>query len=297
MNHIRQPESFPIVEGLPADAIDELALMMRAAYRAGQIVRAGYNEKQIVDEKEHGNLVSKVDEDCDEAVHDEIKRSRPDETILSEEKNHDADISHGKAWVVDPLDATSAFLFGVSEDMPSIMIARTEDGVANSSIVYFPLTDEMFYAVRGLGAYKGKDRLRCTGSTLAESWIEMNQQANASKESQVFSRMRNNLRQPGGARLVSSSPPHSGIGVRIAEGRKRLSAVVHDNNPGEPAKAKQAPWDVIPVALILEEAGGVVVNFDGQPYNPFKPEPFIMAASKELAEEIIERSKLRGVIG
>jgi myo-inositol-1(or 4)-monophosphatase len=291
MERMNPCDEFAIAPGLPPVAIEELCLMMRAAHRAGDLIRSGYNQIQIIEEKGHGDLVSKIDRDCDDVVDDEISKSHPGEVILSEEKNPDADISKGKAWVVDPLDATSALLFRASEDMPSVMIARTEDGQANSSIVYFPLTDEMFYAVKGFGAYKDKQRLQCSGAKLAESWVEMNQQGNSGKESPVFNRLRVNLRLPGGARLVSSSPPHSGVGIRIAEGRKKLAAVVHDNNAGEAKKAKQAPWDVIPVALILKEAGGVVVNFDGEAYDPFKPEPLVMAASKELADEIRARAK------
>lgn len=281
-----------ITEGLPREAVKDVRLMMRAAKDAGQLICAGYNKLQVIEEKEYGSLVSQVDEDCDDIIDKVISKARPGEAILSEEKNPNADVSRGPGWVADPLDATSAMLFRSSLDMPSVMLARLQDGVSQSLVVYFPLSDELFYAVRGFGAYKGKRRLQCQGEKLTNAWVEMNQQGNVAKESLIFRGLREALRQPGrGAKLVSSSPPHSGVGVRIAEGHKRLSAVVHDNNPGDPKNAKQAPWDVIPVALILEEAGGVIVNFKGQPYNPFQPEPFIMAASKELVGEIIDRSK------
>ena len=280
--------NFPIVEGLPRQDRKDLRLMMRAARHAGRLIVNAYDQLQVIEEKEYGNLVSQVDNDCDGIIHKTIGRARPGEVILSEERDPHADVSSGRAWVVDPLDATSAMLFRSSPDMPSVMIARLQDGEATSSVVHFPLTDEWFYAVRGLGAYKGKQRLECKDERLENAWIEMNQHADASKESPVFRSLREKLRSPGNARLVSSSPPHSGVGVRIAEGRKRLSAVIHDNDPNnhDPAKAKQAPWDVFAAALILREAGGVVVNFDAQPYDPFKPEPFIMAASNKLAEKI-----------
>jgi len=282
----------PMPEGLPREAVKDLRLMMKAARLAGQLVCEGYNQLQFIEEKEYGSLVSDIDRNCDDIIDKVISKARPGEVILSEEKNPDADVSSGPGWVVDPLDATSAMLFRASPDMPSIMLARLQDGISQSSVVYFPSSNELFYAVRGFGAYKGKRRLQCHDEKLADAWVEMNQQGNVDKESLVFRGLREALRQPGrGARLVSSSPPHSGVGVRIAEGHKRLSAVIHDNNPGEPKDAKQAPWDVIPVALILEEAGGVVVNFDGQPYDPFQPEPLIMAASKELAGEIIDLVK------
>ncbi|HSX15438.1 MAG TPA: inositol monophosphatase [Candidatus Saccharimonadales bacterium] len=274
----------PAVEGLSGEMADDLNLMVRVARQAGKIVCAGYNRPQEVIEKGYADLVSQIDEDCDQLIHGEIGRHRLGEPILSEEASPDVDISQGKAWVVDPIDATSAMLFRVSPDMPAVMLARTKDAVPQASVVYFPLTDELFWAARGLGAYKGKQRLHCQGDVLSGAWVELNQYGDVREESAVFRGLREALRRPGGARLVSSSPPHSGAGIRIAEGRKRLSAIVHDNNPH---KVKQAPWDVLPIQLILHEAGGVVLNFNGEEYDPFQPEPFVMAASRRLAEQII----------
>jgi myo-inositol-1(or 4)-monophosphatase len=264
--------------------------MMNAACRAGEIVRAGYGQEQDIRDKGWGDLVSQIDKDCDLAILEELEKARPGQPILSEEINPNTDVSRGQGWVVDPLDGTSAMLYRTSPDMPAVMLAKLEDGVGKYSVVHFPLTNEMFYAARGLGAYKGKERLSCTDEKLAKAWVEMNQFSDSRHESKIFRRLRDNLRGPGGAKLVSSSPPHSGVGVRIAEGSKKLSAVIHDNSA---KKVKQGVWDVMPPALILEEAGGVIVNFKNKPYNPFKPEPFIMAASAALAKEIIRRSKRR----
>lgn len=276
-------------ENVPEHESIELKVATAATLRAGQIIRRGYTQAQSIQEKGLGDLVSQIDVDCDKVIQEEIHKIFPNDKILSEELSPDISTSEGRFWVVDPLDATSAFLFKTGEDMPAVMIGLHRNGKTVMSVVHFPLTNEVFFAVRGQGAYKGDARLRVSDSTLQESWIEMNQYSNTEFESDVFRRLRENLRkQPGGARLVSSSPPHSGVGIRIAEGKKKLSAVVHDNGQ---EKIKQAPWDVIPVALILEESGGVIVNFKGELYDPFKPEPFIMASSKQLANEIIARSK------
>lgn len=267
----------------PAPTARALHVAWQAAHRAGEMIRAGWSQAQAIEEKGIGDLVSQIDIDCDRAIQKEIRSAYPDDVILSEEISPDATALPERFWVVDPLDATSAFLFRVAEDMPSVMIALCEAGQTPLALVHFPLTAETFYAAKGYGAYRDGVRLRCTSALLSEAWIELNQYAHAKYESPVFRRLQESLRQSGGARLVTSGTPYSGISLRIAEGRKKLSAVVHDNNP---ARIKQAPWDVIPPSLILQEAGGVVVNLRGQAYDPFKPEPFVMAASRSLAEDI-----------
>jgi myo-inositol-1(or 4)-monophosphatase len=268
---------------IPAQTQAALTVAVRAASKAGEIIRESYLQVQTIEEKTHGDLVSQVDVKCDHAVQEAIRSAYPDDVIISEELSPEV-IPDDRYWIVDPLDGTSAFLFRVSEDMPSVMIAYCDTQGAQLSVVYFPLTDEMFYAVRGMGSYERQRRLQCKTVELKDAWIEMNQYSNVQYESPQFRILRERLRQPGGAQLVSCSPPHSGIALRIAEGNKQLSGVIHDNGA---EYLKQGPWDVLPVALIFSEAGGVVVNLKGQPYNPFKPEPFIMASSKKMADQIL----------
>lgn len=277
-----------VASTIPADIALRLERVFIAARKAGEIITDGYNQSRAVDEKGFGDLVSQIDLDCDRVIQDEIRRIDPDSVLITEEISPDTAPPTDSFWVVDPLDATSSYLYRTGSDVPSVMIARCEAGVTLFSVVYFPLTNELFYAVKGHGAFKGKVKLMCPRyNNLTSVWVEMNQYADSRLESTAFRSLYKNLRLPGGPALLTSSPPNSGIGVRIAEGQKRLAAVVHDNNPN---KVKQAVWDVIPPALILEEAGGSIMTLGGQPYDPFTPEPFILAASTSIAQEIIAKS-------
>ena len=104
------------------------------------------------------------------------------------------------------------------------MIAYCDEAGAQFSVVYFPITStEFFYAVRGFGAYENRRRLECKPYSLSESWVEMNQYSEAKYES-ASSRAyaRNNFYEVvGGAKLVTTCPPHSGVGVRISAGREK----------------------------------------------------------------------------
>src|SRR3989344_5232229 len=116
----------------------------------------------------------------------------------------------------------------------------------------------------------------------------MNQYGDSSLETDIFARLRITLRSAQGAKLVTSQAPHSSIAMRMLDGTMRLAAVIHDNNP---KKVKQECWDVAAVQLIVEEAGGVVVDFAANEYDIFKAKPFIVASSLALAYEIIDAYK------
>jgi fructose-1,6-bisphosphatase/inositol monophosphatase family enzyme len=70
----------------------------------------------------------------------------------------------------------------------------------------------------------------------------------------------------------------------MIEGKKRISAIIHDNNP---LKVKQSIWDVTAPQIIVEEAGGVFLNSRGARYDPLEPDMIIIAKSQELADEIL----------
>jgi len=283
-------EIVPVLRDVDPATTEMLAVAVGAAQTAGEIVRDNYAVHHAITEKGLGDLVCEVDVKCDRAIQAAILEHDPQATILSEELSPDI----GQAttfWVEDPLDGSAAFLFGVAREMPSNMVAHRSGGETDLAVINFPLTNEIFWAVRGVGAFKGvsfgPERLLCEQpERLGEAWVEMNRNSDQRLQAPAFTRLDGLLRLPGGARLVTSTVPHSGLAARMAAGEKRLSAIVHDNNPG---RVKQGPWDVIPAALILEEAGGAVATLEGaRPYDPFQPEPFVMAASDTILEQLVE---------
>ena len=84
--------------------------------------------------------------------------------------------------------------------------------------------------------------------------------------------------------MVTTTVPNSGVALRVAAAETGLAAAIHDNSA---AKIKQAPWDVVPMKLLVEEAGGVFLNLEGKPIDPFVAEVSVVAQSRHLAEQII----------
>lgn len=271
-----------------ASLSEQLAIAVEAAFVAGEIIKAG-NERlatesgQMIESKGVGDLVSQVDRDADHAATTAIAQ-RSDLPILSEELNSDL-TERDNLWIVDPLDASSAYLMQAGAQYPAVLVALREQGTTKLGVAYFPLTGEWFYAQKSRGTWKNAKRVICNSDIpLSRIWVEMNQYGSSEYETNYFANLRKQLRSTSGAQLVTSNVPHSGVAARIAEGSTPLAAAVHDNNP---LSVKQAAWDIAAPQIILEEAGGVFVNPQGTRSDPFVVEPIIVARSAAIAEKIV----------
>ena len=269
------------------ESSNSLQLAASAAMAAGQIIRDGYDLVHTVEAKGVGDLVSKVDFDADRAATDILKTDPSGLSIISEELNPDTKDDNQDSWIVDPLDGTTAYLMKAGNQFPSVLIAKRLNGQTKLGVTYFPLSGEWFYAEQGQGAWKNGIRLLIQQQTwkLGECWVEMNQYGNQQFETPFFRAARTALRSPMGARIVTSTFPHAGVAMRIAEQTTGLSIAIHDNNPDS---LKQGPWDIAANQLIFEEAGGVFVNPDGNPTSLFRAEPIIIAPTVELAQDVID---------
>ncbi len=263
----------------------DLAVAMTAAAAAGKVIVEGFGKFHTIDQKGVGDFVSEVDRLADRECC-KILAEDSDLAILSEELHPDLASGVKDFWIVDPLDATSAFLMQAGPQYPAVLIGRYEQGQAILGVGHFPLTGEWFYGYRGRGAFKDTRQLKIPpqDSQLQEVWVEMNQYGDSQYETESFTQLRDRLRTSAGARMVTTTVPNSGVALRVAECNTGLAAAIHDN---QIKKIKQAPWDVAPVKLILEEAGGVFVNLAGKPIDAFVPEVSIIARNQALADQII----------
>ena len=135
------------------DLSTQLSLAVQAASLAGQIIADGYDQTHAIDAKGVGDLVSEIDHRADRAMTDFLK-NESDALIISEELNPDVDVVPDECWIVDPLDASSAFLIRAGKQYPSVLVAKREQGETSCGVVHFPLTGEWFYGVCGRGAWK-----------------------------------------------------------------------------------------------------------------------------------------------
>jgi myo-inositol-1(or 4)-monophosphatase len=123
------------------------ALAEAVAREAGALLRGSYDgpELRISSKSTPTDLVSEADHAAEHLIRDRLLSARPDDGILGEEGGDRAGTS-GVHWIVDPLDGTVNFLFGVPQWAVSIA-CEDADGVL-AGVVYDPLRDELFSAER-----------------------------------------------------------------------------------------------------------------------------------------------------
>jgi myo-inositol-1(or 4)-monophosphatase len=134
--------------------------MTQAARKAarGLVRDFGEVENLQVSLKGPANFVSAADRRAEEILHAELAKVRPAFGFLMEERGRieGKDASH--VWIVDPLDGTTNFLHGIP--LFAISIGLVRDGTPIAGLVFNPITDEMFVAERGKGAFFNERRLR-----------------------------------------------------------------------------------------------------------------------------------------
>ncbi len=264
-----------------------------ACSAAGEIIAKAFamiSSSNNLQAKGIGDFVTEIDLQSNQVILEILKKETPQIIIISEE-----DLDHNfrreqPSWIVDPLDGTSAFHFKTNPKHPAVMIAMQNNLQIEIAIVYLPITEEWFFAVAGKGSfYYSKNEMEDLRTNnlsvdLQTSWVALNHYGDCQYETSFFNNLRSNLRTTDGAAMVTVEPPHSSIACRIllADGPV---AVIHDNNS---AKIKQEIWDIAPIKLIVENAGGVILQSNGNTYQLDSTGPIVIARNRNLAEKLIE---------
>ena len=133
---------------MSANATELLLLAESIAREAGALLREAFRgpELRISAKSTPTDLVSEADHAAEHLIRERIAAARPDDGVLGEEGG-DTEGTSGIRWVVDPLDGTINFLFGVPQWAVSIA-AEDSEGVL-VGVVYDPERDELFSASRG----------------------------------------------------------------------------------------------------------------------------------------------------
>ena len=137
----------------------ELAVARDAAMRAGEIIARHAAGKRENWEKSQDNPVTQADLEANESILSAIRRSFPDDAVLSEETADSPDrLAASRLWVIDPLDGTKEFIEGIPQY--AVSVGLVEDGVPVVGAIYQPLTRECFWAAQGHGAFLDDEPLR-----------------------------------------------------------------------------------------------------------------------------------------
>ena len=217
-----------------------------------------YDTEYWIDKKSDDSPVTKADHLSEEVILNKL----PKENIglLAEESGFKSKILK-QNWIIDPLDGTKDFLQGTDEF--AIMIGLLKEGSPVLGVIYSPATKEFLYAIEGQGAYLKNEK--------GQSAISVSQIDKLSEYRMVISRNhfrekdKNIAEQLG----VSDFRPVGSVGIKYST-LARGDADICIYSTGA-----LGLWDCCAPQIILEEAGGNVMDLRGK-------EPFYNLNSKKM---------------
>ena len=248
-----------------------LNVMIQAARKAGRTLKRDFGEVEHlqVSLKGPANFVTAADRRAEEILYQELTKARPGYGFVGEEggRREGSDKTH--TWLVDPLDGTTNFAHHYPCFSVSIALAQRDTLLA--SAVFNPFYSELYSAARGEGAtFNGKKiavskvatlstSLLCTGFPTRNRKLSPNLQYYGE-----FTQRSHGVRRDGSAALDLAS---------VASGRFDGFWEFGLNK-----------WDVAAGILLIEESGGKVSDFEGQPYQ--LGGPLILATNGLIHEEM-----------
>ena len=226
---------------------------IRAARKAGGIILRYVDRIDTlkIGTKQHNDFVSEVDELSEQEIINTLSKAYPDYAILAEESGtHNQRDSAHPTWIIDPLDGTTNFLHGVPQF--AISIALKQDNELQLGVIYDPMREELFTALRGSGARLNDRRLRINPNTKLDGSLigtgfpyyrydYLDQYMAILKD--VITRTAG-VRRPGSAALDLA---HTAAGRFDGFWEFNLKA-----------------WDIAAGALMIREAGGMVSDFNNE---------------------------------
>ncbi|OQP07850.1 inositol monophosphatase [Geobacillus sp. 46C-IIa] len=242
---------------------------------AGRRIRASFAEQLTVEAKENRNdLVTNVDRGIEQFFAEHIRRQFPGHHVLGEEGFGDELAAlDGIVWVIDPIDGTMNFIH--QQRHFAVSVGIFEDGDGQLGYVYDVVFDELYSAQKGRGLFfNGKPLDRLQPVPIAESIIAVNAtwlMENRRIDHRPLVRLAKEAR---GTRSYGSAALELAY---VAAGR--LDAYI---------SPRLSPWDFAGGMILIEEAGGVVTNLDGEPLDLLSRNS-VLAAKPGVHEEILQR--------
>jgi len=240
-----------------------------AARQAGEILKTHFREERQVQYKGRANIVTDADLRAENALKSLLQTEFPDHNIISEESDPvraDSDYT----WILDPLDGTNNYSFGIPFFSTVIALKSSSDILLG--MVYDPLRDELFAAQKDKGSTLNSNPVSVTRKTKVQDaligldlgYVEENGRRLLEFITGLWPRMY-------AFRLMGSAA----LGMAYAS-CGRLDLYFH---------ALVYPWEIACGQLLVTEAGGVTSDWDGQPVSA--AEGSIIASNKAIHADFL----------
>jgi len=212
-----------------------LNIMIKASEKASKILIRDFGEieKLQVSKKGPADFVTNSDLKTEKIIIEELKKAKPNYSIISEENGIENNKDKKNTWIIDPIDGTVNFLHGVPHFAISIALKSNNEII--SGVIFDPIKNEMFYAEKNNGAYFNNQRIR------------------VSKKNEIY----NCLFVTGGKIEKEPDLPFRKSGCAALD----MAYVASGRYDGYFQKNLKL-WDIAAGIILVKEAGGILNNID-----------------------------------
>ena len=242
-------------------------LAVAAAKEAGKILVENFGKIERVDIKGVRDLVSNVDIASENRIIELIQAQYPDHNILCEESEGEVTDSEYK-WIIDPLDGTHNYIYGI--ETYGISIALERGGELILGVIYMPYSDELYCAEKGKGAYFNGEPIHVSERTMENAMVIFDSTLHPDAERTNFLSVL--VDETFGLRISGSAVWNL---TRVAMGIADLIVEYGDK-----------PWDFAAGGLMVEEAGGKLTTLDGDKWSPYIQG--YLASNGKLHDEVLQ---------
>ena len=235
-----------------------LNIMIKASEKASKILIRDFGEieKLQVSKKGPADFVTNSDLKTEKIIIEELKKAKPNYSILSEENGFENNKDKNNTWIIDPIDGTVNFLHGIPHFAISIALKSNDEII--SGVIFDPIKNEIFYAEKNNGAFFNNHRIR------------------VSKKSEI-----NNCLFVTGGKLVNELElPYRKSGCAALD----LAYVAAGRYDGYFQKDLNL-WDIGAGIILVEEAGGIINEIDLSITKNVK----IIASSTDIRSKLLQK--------
>ncbi len=250
-----------------------LAVAREAALQAGVILKEHFGQisPSMINEKATNDYVTVVDRRSEDIIKEHIKSHFQNHNIMAEESPAERH-SSPFLWIIDPLDGTMNYIHGLPSFAVSIALAI--EGSLAMGLIYEPLRENIYSAIRGHGSFKNDRRIHVSSSeTLSTSLIATGFPFRIKGVIDSYLRVFKDLFM-------------RATGIRRGGSACLDLAYTAEGIFGGFFECALSPWDIAAGALLVEEAGGVVTDFEGK--NLYLKTGNIIAGTKGVQREMLK---------
>ncbi|MDR6263504.1 inositol monophosphatase family protein [Roseobacter sp. N2S] len=249
------------------DLADRLRMALDITKDAAAVAMSHFRNSPDIATKSDQSPVTVADTQTEQAIRDGLARAFPSEAIFGEEFGRSGDSQD--IWIIDPIDGTRSFITGLP--LFGMLLGYLQGGQPQLGIIRMPALNEVYAGAVGQGA-------RCNGAAIAVSDCKTLSTARlfvnegdklAAHEPQVFARL---IHSGELRRMGADCYPHALVA------RGLVDAVVDYD---------LQPYDYLPVSAVVQAAGGVMTDWQGNPLTMESDGRTLTAATPELHAELL----------